>query len=250
VNTHRLRRLKDQLRLPLESIDAITEPYIRLQPRLLDNSIGDLFIPQQISLFHGPERAPLSILAHAIIVSAARMESASCVFLDSGTNYSPTLVKSLCNSQDNSVEILRRIAIGQVLSLADVVEKIKMLRDFDEVSLVVLDNLTATLNLSGAPGSRGRQRTLFGALDSIRRVINDIDTHVMITDHSSRNWISGQPIPIGGNVLSHAVDSIIRVDRLREGDDVVRILVERCTLPSPPPGVILRVSSKGIRSIR
>jgi len=81
-------------------------------------------------------------------------------------------------------------------------------------------------------------------------VINDIDAHVMITDHSSRNWFSGQPIPIGGNVLSHAVDSVIRVDRLREGEDVVRILVERCTLPSPPPGVILRVGSNGIRSIR
>ena len=238
------------MRLPLESIDAITEPNIRLRPRLLNETIGDLFVPQEISLFHGPERAPLSILAHAIIVSAARMESASCVFLDSGTNYSSTLVKSLCNPQDDSVEVLEKIVVGQVLGLDDVVEKVEMLRDFGKVSLVVLDNLTAALNLSGAPGSRERQRILFGALDSIRRVINDIDTHVMITDHSSRNWISGKPIPIGGNVLSHAVDSVIRIDRLREGEDLVRILVERCTLPSPPPGVILRVGSKGIRSIR
>jgi len=238
------------LKRPLESIDAITEPYIRLRPRILDNTIGDLFVPQQISLFHGPERAPLSILAHAIIVSGARMESASCVFLDSGTNYNSTLVKTLCNSQDDSAEVLEKIVVGQVLGLDDVVEKVEMLRDFGEVSLVVLDNLTAALNLSGSPGSRARQRALFGALDSIRRVINDIDAHVMITDHSSRNWVSGQPIPIGGNVLSHAVDSVIRVDRLREGNDVVRILVERCTLPSPPPGVILRVSSTAIRSIR
>ena len=132
----------------------------------------------------------------------------------------------------------------------DVVEKVRMLRDFGEVSLVVLDNLTAALNLSGDPGSRSRQRALFGALDAIRRVINDIDAHVMITDHSSRNWTSGQPTPIGGNVLSHAVDSVIRVDRLRKGEDVVRILVERCILPSCPPGVILRVGSKGVRSIR
>ena len=238
------------MRQPLESIDTITEPYIRLQPRLLDTTIGELFIPQQISLFHGPERAPLSILAHAIIVSAARMENASCVFLDSGTNYSSSLVKSICHSQDDSSQVLEKIVVGQVLGLEDVVEKVKMLRDFGEVSLVVLDNLTGALNLSGAPGSKGRQRTLFGALDSIRRVINDIDAHVMITDHSSRNWMSGQPIPIGGNVLSHAVDSVIRVDRLRKGEDIVRILVERCALPSPPSGVILRVGSKGIRSIR
>lgn len=238
------------MRQPLDSIDAITEPYIRLRPRLLDSTIGDLFVPQQISLFHGNERAPLSILAHAIIVSAARMENAKCIFLDSGTNYSSNLVKSICNSHGDSSQVLEKIVIGQVLGLDDVVEKVEMLRDFGEVSLVVLDSLTGALNLSGAPGSRGRQRTLFGALDSIRRVINDIDTHVMITDYSSRNWTSGQPIPIGGNVLSHAVDSVIRVDRLRQGADVVRILVERCALPSAPPGVILRVGSKGIRSIR
>ncbi len=238
------------MRQPLESIDVVTEPNIRLRPRLLDDTIGDLFVPQQISLFHGPERAPLSILAHSIIVSAARMKTASCVFLDSGTNYSSTLVKSICQSQEDSFQVLEKIVVGQLLGLDDVVEKIKLLRDFDDVSLVVLDNLTGTLNLTGAPGSRGRQRTLFGALDSIRRVINDIGAHVMITDHSSRNWTSGQPTPIGGNVLSHAVDSVIRVDRLRKGEDVVRILVERCTLPTCPPGVILRVGSKGVRSIR
>ena len=238
------------MRQPLDSVDAFTEPYIRLQPRLLESTIGDLFVPQQISLFHGPERAPLSILAHAIIVSAARMENTKCIFLDSGTNYSSTLVKSICNSHNDSSQVLEKIAVGQVLGLDDVVEKVEMLRDFGEVSLVVLDNLTSALNLSGDPGSRSRQRKLFGALDSIRRVVNDIDTHVMVTDHSSRNWVSGEPTPIGGNVLSHAVDSVIRVDRLRQGEELVRILVERCPLPSPPPGVILRVGSKGIRSIR
>jgi RecA/RadA recombinase len=159
-------------------------------------------------------------------------------------------VKSICQSQCDSSQVLKKIAVGQVLGLEDVIEKVELLRKFEKVSLVVLDNLTAALNLSGDPGSRSRQRKLFGALDSIRRVINDIDTHVMITDHSSRNWVSGQATPIGGNVLSHAVDSVIRVDRLRKGQDVVRILVERCTLPSPPPGVILRAGSKGIRSIR
>ena len=238
------------MRLPLEAMDELTEPHIRLRPRILNNTIGDLFVPQQISLFHGPERAPLSILAHAVIVSAARMNSASCVFLDSGTNYSSTLVKSLCHSQDESSKVLEKIIVGKILGLDDVVEKFEMLNDLGGVSLVVLDSLTSALNLTGAPGTKGRQRSLFSALDSIRRVINELDTHIMITDHSSRNWISGQSIPIGGNVLSHAVDSVVRVDRLRKEEDVVRILVERCTLPTPPPGVIVRAGMKGIRSIR
>ncbi len=238
------------MRLPLESIDTITEPQIRLRPRILNNTIGGLFVPQQISLFHGPERAPLSFLAHTVIVSAAKMKTASCVFLDSGTNYSTALVKSLCQSKDEASQVLAKIVVAQVLGLADIVEKIEMIQNFGEVSIVVLDNLTGALNLTGAPGTKGRQRNLFGALDSIRRVINELDTHVMITDHSSRNWTSGQPIPIGGNVLSHAVDSVVQVDRLRQGDDVVRILVERCALPLTPPGVIVKIGSKGIRSIR
>ncbi len=237
------------MRLPLESIDTITEPQIRLRPRILNNTIGGLFVPQQISLFHGPERAPLSFLAHTVIVSAAKMKSASCVFLDSGTNFSTPLVKSLCHSKDESSQVLEKIVIAPVLGLADIVEKVEMLQDLGEVSIVVLDNLTGALNLTGAPGTKGRQRNLFGALDSIRRVINGLDTHVMITDHSSRNWTSGQPIPIGGNVLSHAVDSVVQVDRLRQGEDVVRLLVERCVLPSIPPGVIVKIGTKGIRSI-
>ncbi|MGY5859243.1 MAG: hypothetical protein RTU63_07730 [Candidatus Thorarchaeota archaeon] len=238
------------MKLPLESIDVATEPQIRLRPRILNDTIGDLFLPQQISLFHGSERAPLSILAHSAIVSAARMGTGSCFFLDSGTNYSSTLVKTLCHSTEESVKVLEKTAVGPVLGLTDVIEKIEMLRDYGEVSLVVIDSLTGALNLTGDPGSRGRQRNLFTALDSIRRVINDIDTHVMITDHSSRNWTSGQSTPIGGNVLAHAVDSVVLVDRLRKGEDVVRILVERCTLHSPPPGVIVKIGTKGIRSIR
>lgn len=238
------------MRLPLESINTITEPQIRLRPRILNNTIGELFVPQQISLFHGPERAPLSTLAHAVIVSAAKMKTASCVFLDSGTNYSTSLVKSLCQSKDESSQVLEKIVVAQVLGLADVVEKVEMIHNLGEVSIVVLDNLTGALNLTGAPGTKGRQRNLFGALDSIRRVINELDTHVMITDHSSENWTSRRPVPIGGNVLSHAVDSVVQVDRLRQGEDTVRILVERCALPSTPPGVIVKIGAKGIRSIR
>jgi hypothetical protein len=231
-------------------MDIVTESQIRLKPRILDDTIGNLFLPQQISLFHGSERAPLSILAHSAIVSAARMDNGSCFFLDSGTNYNSSLVRTLCSSVDESRKALSKIAVGPVLGLEDVVEKIEILRNYDNVSLIVLDSLTGALNLTGDPGSRGRQRNLFTALDSIRRTVNDIDTHIMITDHSSRNWSSGQPTPIGGNVLAHAVDSTVLVDRLREGDDIMRILVERCTLPSPPPGVIVKIGTKGIRSIR
>jgi hypothetical protein len=238
------------LRAPLKFLEETTESAIRIHPRLLNDTIGKIFIPQQISLFHSKERAPLTILAHTLAVSAARIENSSCIFLDTGANYSPSLIRSLCESKHESNELLKRIRVGPILSLDDVVEKIELLEQMGKISLVILDSITGALNLTGSPGSRGRQRMLFGSLDSIRRIINRLDTHLMITDYSSRNWVSGAPIPIGGNVLSHAVDSVVLVDRLRQGESLVRILIERSTVSSHTPGVIVKVGSRVIRSMR
>jgi len=245
-----LRRSKSQLRAPLESLATATESLFRLHPRILNDTIGKLFLPQQVSLFHGRERAPLSILAHTIAVSAARIENASCAFLDSGTNYCPALIRALCDSKKESAELLKRIVVGQVFGLDDVVEKVQLLYDMGNISLIVLDSITGALNLSGAPGSIGRQRTLFGTLDAIRHANNYLNSHVMITDHSSQDWTSGEPTPIGGNILSHAVDSVVLVDRLRQGEELVRILIERSSSPTAALGVIVKAGPKGIRSIR
>jgi len=236
--------------VPLESLEEVTESLLRIHPRVLNDIIGKIFLPQQISLFHGKERAPLSILAHTLAVSAARIENSSCVFLDSATNYSPNLIRSLCDSKHESKELLERIIVGPVLSLDDVVEKFEQLHQMGNISLIVLDSLTGVLNLTGAPGNPGRQRILFSALETIRKSINKLNTHVMITDHSSRDWLSGAPTPIGGNVLSHAMDSVVFVDRLRQGDRLVRILIERSTVFSHAPGVIVKITPRGIRSIR
>ena len=238
------------MRAPLESLETTTESMFRIHPKILNDTIGGLFLPQQISLFHGRERAPLSILAHVIVVSAARIENTSCAFLDSGTNYSPALIRALCDSKRESAELLKRIVVGQVFGLDDVVEKVRLLYDMGNISLIVLDSITGALNLTGAPGSIGRQRTLFSALDAIRRANNDLNSHLMVTDYSSQDWISGEPTPIGGNVLSHAVDSVVLVDRLRQGEELVRILIERSPSPLAAPGVIVRAGPKGIRSIR
>ncbi len=243
-------RLKNRLRLPLESIEELSESKIHLSPGIIHYSLNRILLPTQISLFHGPERAPLSILAHSFAVSAVKGNDTICVFLDSGSNYSSNLARSFCSSSAESLDVLQRIIVGRVLGLDDLVDKIEQLKNMGKVSLVVLDSLTGSLNLTGAPGTCGRQRNLFEALDSMRHLINSLDAHVMITDHSSRNWNSGIQQPIGGNVVSHAVDSVILVDRLRPDDDIFRVLIERTSTSSPLPGVILRIGAKGIRSIR
>ncbi|MFW9786412.1 MAG: hypothetical protein ACFFE2_07070 [Candidatus Thorarchaeota archaeon] len=237
--------------MPLEELEIPTESKIRLTPRVLEQSFENIVLPRQISLLHSSERAPLSIMAHGIAVSAAKsLPNAKCVFLDSGTNYSPALARSLCASADNASEVLSRIVVGQIMSLADAEQMMGSLDNLGSVSVIVLDSLTGALNLSGAPGTKGRQRELFHTFEVIRSVVNETNTHALITDQSSRNWVSGATTPIGGNVLSHAVDSVVRIDRLKTNESLIRILVERCTASKNPPSIIVRADSKGIRSMK
>lgn len=239
------------MRAPLETLDVPTKSLIRFTPRVLEQSFKAIIRPRQISLLHSSERAPLSIIAHNVAVSASRsVPEAKCVFLDSGTNYSPTLARSICLSTDDANEVLKRIIVGQVMGLSDVEDMMELLPELNNISIVILDSLTATLNLTGAPGSKGRQRELFRTLELIRTMVNRYDAHALITDYSSRNWISGEPTPIGGNVLSHAVDSVVRVDRLRSNESLIRILTERCPASKNAPSVIVRADSKGIRSMK
>jgi RecA/RadA recombinase len=239
------------LRVPLETLDIPTESLIRFTPRVLGQSLGRIVLPRQVSLLHSSERAPLSIIAHGVAVSAARsLPNAKCVFLDSGTNYSPALVRSICPPTDDSSEVLNRIIVGQVMGLTDIEEMMGMLSELGNLSVLIIDSLTGSLNLTGAPGTKGRQRELFHTLETIRMAVNKYNTHALITDHSSRNWTSGEPTPIGGNVLSHAVDSVVGIDRLRTNQNLIRILTERCTASKNPPSIIVRADSKGIRSMK
>ena len=237
--------------MPLETLDIPTKPMIRFTPRVLEQAFGSIILPRQISLLHSSERAPLSIIAHVVVMSAARsLPAAKCVFLDSGGNYSPTLVRSINPSTDDVAEVLKRIVIGKVLGLSDVEHLMEMLSGLNEVSVIILDSLTGVLNLTGAPGAKRRQRELFHTLKVIRKAVNKYNAHALITDYSSKNWVSGEPTPIGGNVLSHAVDSVLRIDRLRTNQSLIRILTERCAASKNPPSIIVRADSKGIRSMK
>jgi RecA/RadA recombinase len=235
------------LRVPLESLSAPQNLEIRFTPRVLDNTFGPLVQPRSISVLHGDERAPLSIIAHTIAVSVAKTSpDVKCIFLDSGSNYSPSLVRSL--SSDNG--LLERILVGNVMGLSDVVRMIENLDPLSYVPIIILDSLTGALNLTGAPGTKGRQRELFSALETLRETANKFNSHVLITDHSSKNWNTGEYTPVGGNVLAHGVDNVVRIDRLREGDNLIRIQVERWITSEKPPAIIVRADSKGIRLMR
>ncbi|MHA2072291.1 MAG: hypothetical protein ACW985_10965 [Candidatus Thorarchaeota archaeon] len=238
------------MRTPLDSLDVRSHPIISLTPKPLDSLLGSVLLPEQLSLLHGPERSPLTSLAHAITISAARHNEKQAVFIDSGSNYSPTLARAMCDSKKETTSILSRIVVGEVMSLSDLENLSTSIHDLDNVSIIVLDSLTGVLNLSGAPGSAGRQRELFHSLEVLRGLVNELGTHLMMTDHSTRNWSSGRPTPIGGNVLAHAVDSVVRVDRLDVGKNLVRVLVERSTKGPETQAVILVEGKDGLRTYR
>ncbi|MHA2067652.1 MAG: hypothetical protein ACXABY_25085 [Candidatus Thorarchaeota archaeon] len=136
------------------------------------------------------------------------------------------------------------------MSLSDLEELSRSILDLGEVSVIVLDSLTGVLNLSGAPGSAGRQRELFHTLEVLRELVNQLRVHLLMTDHSSRNWNSGKPTPIGGNVLAHAVDSVVRIDKLDVGKNLIRVLIERSTVGTDAQAVILVSGKDGFRVYR
>jgi RecA/RadA recombinase len=238
-------------RKSLEEVEIDTEPQFTLVPKSLDAVLGRLLIPCQISLLHGPTRAPLTALAHLATVCAAKGEGQRSVYLHSGNNYSPNLARALCGRSQDPSAILQRIVVGRVLSLSDIEQELSQIDELGKVRLVVVDSLTSVLELSENAASAARQRKLFHALEMLRSFVNRSTAHLMMTDHSSPDWGSGQTTPIGGNVVAHNVDSVVRVQKLDiVSDELVSLLVERCPLPEPPTGVVVRMSPKTISSIK
>ncbi len=239
-----------RVRLPLDRLRTSDKPMTKLRLNQLNSVLGNILAKGQISLLHGPERAPLTYLAHTIAFdSVIETKDGVSVFVDSGNNYSPTLVRFLCNATHHGPDILRRIIVANVLSLSELEEIAVQMSLLDKVNIAVLDSLTGVLNLTGAPGSKGRQRALFRSLETLRKIVNRLEIHLVITDHSSRSWDSGQLTPIGGNVIAHAVDSVLRVDKLDVGQSMIRILVERSPLQPSSGSVIVRTTLTGTKKI-
>jgi len=237
------------LAVPLDSIDIATEPVTRLVPRQLDRVLGQLLVPGQVSLIHGPDRSPLTTIAHAVAVGAVKSGGRS-IYLDSGSNYSSTLARALCNRSVSPEDLLKEISVGLVMSLADLEGMVLQVSSMEGITMVVVDSLTGVLNLTGAPRSKGRQRKLFATLEVLRGVVNDSNIHLFITDHSARKWNSGTPSPIGGNIIAHGVDSFVRVDRLSVKEDMFRLEVERSPVNPVDKGVVVLIGSNGIKSIK
>ncbi|KXH76463.1 MAG: hypothetical protein AM326_07020 [Candidatus Thorarchaeota archaeon SMTZ-45] len=232
--------------LPLEEMIFTGESLVRLKPKPLDNTLGRVILPHQISLIHSSERKPLTTLAHAIAAGGV-LEGGQSVFIDSGTNFSPSLMRALLGKDE---DLLKNVVIGQVLELADLQDLAQGIGCMRDVRVVVVDSLTGVLNLSGRCDSKYRQRALHHTLEVLRILVNDNDLHVTLTDHSSMDWTSGTTRPVGGNVVAHGVDTTIHIASMDMAEDGLRIQVERSPVHPIPDPVVVKLSIKGARTLR
>ncbi|MCF2136501.1 MAG: hypothetical protein K9W43_04590 [Candidatus Thorarchaeota archaeon] len=239
--------MSDTTRFSLDSLAIETRPVLRLPPRVLHNFLGRLLRPGEISLLHGPERAPLSLLAHWISIHATSRKH-PVAYLDSANNFSPVTVRSMLADEKKVNAVLKLVGVGHPLTLSDLERLVKRAASMEGLRLIVVDSLTGLLNLSGTPGTAERQRMLFRSMDSVRQLLVSSDTHLMMTDHSSA-W-SSQSAPLGGLVLAHAVDSIVRVIRLPETKEIFRLVIERSSAPSDFGGIVIRINHRGVMSVK
>lgn len=231
--------------LPLEEMTFVEESLVRLKPQPLDNALGRVILPNQISLIHSSERKPLTILAHAIAVGGV-LDGGQSVFIDSGSNFSPNLIRALLGKDE---DLLKNVIVGQVLELTDLQDLAQGIGCMRNVRVVVVDSLTGVLNLSGTIGSKNRQRTLHHTLEVLRILVNDNNLHVTLTDHSSRDWESGTTKPVGGNVVAHGVDTTVHIASMDVAKDSLRIQVERSPVHPIPDPVVVKLGLKGARTL-
>ncbi len=232
--------------IPLDRLRTDDDLNISLKPHVL-NSIFQLQ-SHQITLIHGPNKAPLTLLAHNLAVQVAKAGK-SVVFLDSGKNYNPRIIRSMCKNSSQSEKVMRLVHFTNILNLEDIQLLKESLREFELLFLLIIDNLTNLLNLSGNPGSKERQRKLFNTLECLRGLANSMDIHILLTGHSKRNWDSGKIIPIGGNVLTHDIDWSLLVGLLEGTRDYYRILAEKSPIHGIPPAIVVRIRKSGVEVV-
>ncbi len=233
----------------LDNIDNSPSVRIRIRPRQLDRVFGKILVPNQISVLHGKERRPMTHLSHMIAVAYAKA-GLRAYYVQSGKSYRPHLVRLMLKNESDIDSLLRLISLAPVMNIEDLEHFSSYLKRKDTAGIIILDSLTSLLNLSTKPGTKDRARKLFKILSILRDIVNTNDLHVLLTDHSNTDWQTGQYVPQGGNVLLHAVDTVMKIDRLEVDDESISISIERTSIVPSPSGVLVRLTETGATSLR
>jgi len=226
----------------LSEFDMPSERLVKLRPERLDAIIGPVFANNQISIFHGPERGLLTEMTHIIALGGVYANNKS-LYLDAGAGFSPDLLRRFGETIE-AEQALAKIQVGKILSLADLEAAVEY-GGTHGFHVVVVDSLTSAMNLSGKPMTKKIQRRLYSSLEKLRGQVNKHGLHLMMTAYSSK----GAKKAIGGNVLAHAIDSSIRIEKLDVADYAVRILLQFSPTSNSEQAVVVHLSACGLESM-
>jgi hypothetical protein len=224
----------------------IEEPSnIAIRPAQLNLLLKSILVPSQITLIHGQLRSPMTILSHEIAIGSIR-SGKNTMYLDSGTNFKPTLARKIAGEE--YAKDLKNLIVANIMGLDDVEDIVTSVAS--KYPIIIIDSLTGALNLNLPPGSKKRQQRLFSTLETLRESIMETSSHLIITDHSSRDPITGESRPVGGNVLQHSIDSMVRISSFENRGETYQIKIERSPNIQTPESLLVRMGDFGIRPLR
>ena len=206
-----------------------------------DEILDGGFESSTVTEVYGRTAAGKSQLCHIMVVRALlENKTNKAIYIDSESTFRESRIKdfSEANKLDyddamNRIYVARSFNVDHQMLLVDEIEK--MLQEDDTYRIIVIDSLTSHFraNYSGRGELAPRQQKLNKHLHQILRIADLYNLVVIVTNQvqSDPGVFYGNPEkPIGGNILSHSVTSIIYLRPGKAGSRVAK-LVDSPNLP-------------------
>jgi len=206
-----------------------------------DDVIGGGFESSTVIEVYGRTAAGKSQLSHLMVVRALLEDKKNkAIYIDSESTFRADRIKDFAESNGlDPEEVLDRIFVARSyntdhqLLLVDELEKI--LQKDNTYRILVVDSLTSHFraDFSGRGELAPRQQKLNKHLHQLLKLADLYNLVVIVTNQVSSNpaIMYGNPeTPIGGNILSHSVTSILYVRPAKAGTWCVK-LVDSPNLP-------------------
>jgi len=187
-----------------------------------DEVLDGGFESSTITEVYGRTAGGKTQMSHLMVVRALMEDSENkAIYLDSESTFRPSRIKDFCEANkldyDNAMErimVARSFNTDHQMLLVDTIEK--MLQEDNTYRILVVDSLTSHFraDFSGRGELAPRQQKLNKHLHQLLKIADLYNLVVIVTNQvqSDPGQFYGNPEkPIGGNILSHSVTSIIAV---------------------------------------
>jgi len=241
-----IREARDKLKMGFE----VAREYAKKRDKVkkigigsdsFDEMLGGGFDSGSIIEVYGKTASGKTQLSHLMTVRAL-MDSpdSKSIFIDSENTFRADRIKDFSEALSldyedimNRIYVARSYTVEHQMLLVDELEK--LLQKDNSYRLLVIDSLTS--HFRAAYSGRGelapRQQMLNKHLHQLLKIADIYNLVVILTNQVSSNpgIVYGNPeMPIGGNILSHSVTSIIYL-RPGKAGSIVAKLVDSPSLP-------------------